>query len=60
MNNLVSTLTRNRRRAFTLVEILVVVVILGILAAIVSTRFATASEDAAASAAQSDLKHLQT
>jgi len=48
------------RRAFTLVEILIVVVILGILAAVVSTRFSTASEDAAAAAAQTDLKHIQT
>jgi general secretion pathway protein G len=35
------------RRAFTLVEILIVVIILGILAAIVTPRFATASDDAA-------------
>ena len=38
--------TRNPRRAFTLVEILIVVVILGILAAIIIPQFADASSDA--------------
>src|SRR6478735_9037840 len=37
---------RNPRRAFTLVEILIVVVILGILAAIIIPQFANASSDA--------------
>lgn len=36
-----------RRRAFTLVEILIVVVILGILAAIVTPQFSSAAQDAA-------------
>jgi general secretion pathway protein G len=37
---------RNLKRAFTLVEILIVVVILGILAAIIIPQFANASSDA--------------
>ena len=45
------------KRAFTLIEILIVVVILGILAAIVIPQFTSASDDAAQSSAKS---HLQT
>jgi prepilin-type N-terminal cleavage/methylation domain-containing protein len=37
---------RNRKSGFTLVEILIVVIILGILAAIVIPQFTNASEDA--------------
>lgn len=48
------------RRAFTLVEILIVVIILGILSAITFTTFGHAAEDAAAGAAASDLRHIQT
>ena len=52
------------RKAFTLVEILIVVVILGILAAIVIPQFTSASEDAQVSsaemcAASTDLKQLR-
>lgn len=48
------------RRAFTLVEILIVVVILGILAAIVVPRFASASQDAIKSALQRQLQQFDT
>jgi prepilin-type N-terminal cleavage/methylation domain-containing protein len=47
------------RKAFTLVEILIVVVILGILAAIVIPQFTSASEDAQLSAAQSQLQTIR-
>lgn len=47
------------RKAFTLVEILIVVVILGILAAIVIPQFTSASEDAQVSAAQSQLQTVR-
>lgn len=48
------------RRGFTLVEILIVVVILGILAAIVVPQFASASDDARVSAFIGSLKNLET
>lgn len=47
------------RTAFTLVEILIVVVILGILAAIVIPQFTSASEDAQISAVQSQLQTVR-
>ncbi len=47
------------RKAFTLVEILIVVVILGILAAIVIPQFTSASEDAQISAVQSQLQTVR-
>lgn len=47
------------RKAFTLVEILIVVVILGILAAIVIPQFTNASEEAQTSAVQSQLQTLR-
>lgn len=46
-------------RAFTLVEILIVVVILGILAAIVVPQFANASEEASAGTAYYELEKLR-
>ena len=47
------------RRAFTLVEILIVVVILGILAAIVIPQFTKASQDAMHTATYDDLQKLR-
>jgi len=49
----------NRLRAFTLVEILVVVIILGILAAIVIPQFSTASDEARESAVRSNLRSIR-
>jgi type II secretion system protein G len=49
---------RNRTNAFTLVEILIVVVILGILAAIVIPQFTNASESAVRSTLKSQLQTL--
>jgi len=48
-----------RRNAFTLVEILIVVVILGILAAIVVPQFSTATNDARAGNLQAQLSSIQ-
>lgn len=50
---------RTARKAFTLVEILIVVVILGILAAIVVPQFSSAADDARASNTASQLSTLQ-
>jgi general secretion pathway protein G len=50
---------RRRSRGFTLVEILIVVIILGILASIVIPQFATASEDARRNSLQSLLQTLR-
>ncbi|MEO1008483.1 MAG: prepilin-type N-terminal cleavage/methylation domain-containing protein [Planctomycetota bacterium] len=47
------------RKAFTLVEILIVVVILGILAAIVIPQFTNASEEAQSSSAASQLSTVR-
>jgi len=47
------------RKAFTLVEILIVVVILGILAAIVIPQFTSASEEAQISSAESQLQTVR-
>ena len=48
------------RKGFTLVEILIVVIILGILAAIVIPQFTEASNDARKSALESDLQTLRS
>src|SRR3990170_4630767 len=55
------TVTRySARKGFTLVEILIVVIILGILAAIVIPQFTNASEDARESALVSQLQTLRS
>jgi type II secretion system protein G len=54
------TRTNRKPNAFTLIEILIVVVILGILAAIVIPQFSDASEDAATSGAQSQLQTIRS
>ena len=50
----------NGKQAFTLVEILIVVIILGILAAIVIPQFTEASDDARESAIRSDLQTMRS
>jgi len=52
--------TRSNAKGFTLVEILIVVIILGILAAIVIPQFTGASEDARKSNMQSQLQTLRS
>lgn len=47
------------RKAFTLVEILIVVIILGILAAVVIPRFSQASEESSAAATLTDLVKMR-
>jgi type II secretion system protein G len=55
------TAIRNRsRKGFTLVEILIVVIILGILAAIVIPQFTNASQDARRSAVQSTVQSVRS
>ena len=51
---------RRTRKGFTLVEILIVVIILGILAAIVIPQFTEASNDARLSALISDLQTVRS
>jgi prepilin-type N-terminal cleavage/methylation domain-containing protein len=49
---------RARQRGFTLIELLIVVVILGVLAAIAIPKFANTKEKAVATAMRSDLRNL--
>src|SRR5881398_3612853 len=51
---------RQNRKGFTLVEILIVVIILGILAAIVIPQFTNASEDARKANMRSQLQTLRS
>jgi general secretion pathway protein G len=53
-------IARTRKTGFTLVEILIVVIILGILAAIVIPQFTNASQDARESALLSQLQTLRS
>jgi general secretion pathway protein G len=52
--------TNTRKKGFTLVEILIVVVILGILAAIVIPQFSEASSEARKSSVQSNLQMVRS
>lgn len=54
------TVYRTRRSGFTLVEILIVVIILGILAAIVIPQFTNASQDARKNSLASQLQTLRS
>ena len=54
--NTYSTTTRKAKRGFTLVEMLLVVTIIGILAALVIPKIAGTSEKARVTAAMSDIK----
>lgn len=60
MMNIGARMFGKARRGFTLVEILIVVIILGILAAVVIPQFADASSDAKLSALQTNLATVRT
>lgn len=51
---------RSRRHGFTLIELLIVVVIIGVLAAISIPKFATTKEKAYVGTLKSDLRNLAT
>jgi len=51
---------RAASRGFTLIEILIVVVILGILAAVIITQFTNAADDASVSSARTQLQTMRS
>ena len=53
-------MSRSKRPGFTLIELLIVVVIIGILAAIAIPKFANTKEKAYISAMKSDIRNLAT
>jgi type IV pilus assembly protein PilA len=53
-------MVQSKKKGFTLIELLIVVVIIGILAAIAIPRFATTKEKAYIASMKSDLKNLAT
>ena len=55
-----STVVNRRTRAFTLVEILIVVIILGILATIIIGLFQNGSRDAAAASLKDNLRNIRS
>jgi general secretion pathway protein G len=55
-----STVVNRRTRAFTLVEILIVVIILGILATIIIGLFTNSTRDAAANSLRDNLRNMRS